>query len=250
MTTVLVTQPVYFPPTWWMARVLAADVVVLLDNAQFSRKHQGPGGSGPTWQNCCEIKLPGQPRHRLTVPVSGGRQQLRYTALTEDAWQERHLRTIAMAYAKAPRYAEVMSMIKEIIELPTDNLGALTGTSVVESFFALQDRATIGTYITPHKPEWFRASQLRVPAGVTGTDWMVELTKAVRGTRYLVGQTALANYIDRVQFEGQGIELVPHRYTPVAYPQLHGGDFEPNLSVIDLLMNLEPEEARWALEAE
>ena len=53
---------------------------------------------------------------------------------------------------------------------------------------------------------------------------------------YLSGTGARA-YLDEDMFRRNGIDVVYSDYEPVPYPQQVRGEFVPNLSVIDFIMN-------------
>ena len=60
--------------------------------------------------------------------------------------------------------------------------------------------------------------------------------KAVGADTYLSGTGARA-YLDEDMLRRNGIDVVYSDYEPVPYPQQVRGEFVPNLSVIDFIMN-------------
>ena len=65
---------------------------------------------------------------------------------------------------------------------------------------------------------------------------LLALAKALGATRYLSGPLARA-YLDVEQFRAEGIDVAWMSYDGYPeYPQLWGA-FEPNVSIIDLLLN-------------
>ena len=61
--------------------------------------------------------------------------------------------------------------------------------------------------------------------------------------RYLTGPSA-KNYLDVRLFEAAGIEVTYPDYNYPEYPQLYG-NFEPNLSILDLLFNTGSEAGQY-----
>lgn len=234
MTTVLVTQPCWWAPTWWHARALAADVVVLLDTAQFARKHRTPSGTTPSWQNCCEVKTANGVA-RLTVPVRAGRRPIACTPVADPDVLARHLRTLDAAYRRAPHWDETRALYIELCDV--DDTRRAFGLSLGDLTVPISMRVL---QLLGHRD--VRVASSIDTGDATGSAWMLALAQAVGATRYLAGQTALATYLDRGAFDAAGVELVPHRYVDEPYPQRHG-PFIGGLSILDLLGNVGASEA-------
>jgi hypothetical protein len=82
------------------------------------------------------------------------------------------------------------------------------------------------------------ASDLNVPG--TATERLVNLINAVGGDAYYSGAYATEAYLDAQMLKEAGICLELQHWRAPAYAQLHG-DFVPDLSIIDLLMNCGPD---------
>lgn len=65
---------------------------------------------------------------------------------------------------------------------------------------------------------------------------LIDICKAVGADTYLSGTGARA-YLDEDMFRRNRIDVVYSDYEPVPYPQQVKGEFVPNLSVIDFIMN-------------
>jgi hypothetical protein len=73
---------------------------------------------------------------------------------------------------------------------------------------------------------------------------LLALCSALSATRYLSGPSA-QSYLDQAAFAAAGIEVAWMDYGGYpAYPQMWG-DFEPYLSIVDLLMNTGNDAARY-----
>jgi hypothetical protein len=66
----------------------------------------------------------------------------------------------------------------------------------------------------------------------------VQICRKLGATTYLAGGGAV-NYQDDAKFKAAGVEVEYSDFKPQPYPQLWG-DFLPNLSVVDALMNKGP----------
>jgi hypothetical protein len=82
------------------------------------------------------------------------------------------------------------------------------------------------------------ASDLDVPGAAT--DRLVNLIKAVGGDAYYSGAYATEVYLDARMLQDAGIRLELQHWRAPVYPQLHG-EFVPDLSIMDLLMNCGPD---------
>jgi hypothetical protein len=185
---VAIHQPHYLPWLGYLAKWAAADLFVFLDTVQYEKNG---------WQNRNRVKTAAGPRW-LTVPVHArlGTPIHEVEVDTAQPWARRHLRTIELAYARAPHFPRV-----------AEALG-------------------IGAPCCP-------ASALGVTAA-DPTDRLVALCRAVGATEYLSGPDGL-RYLDLGRFARAGIAVRVQRYEHPVYVQAHG-EFVPYLSALDLLL--------------
>lgn len=258
-------QPQYFPRLHYINRALDSDVFVLLDSTQFTRRlrHHGPDGSTthPSYQAHAPIRLAGG-HHTLTLPV---RHQGRHTPITgarvadRSEWVRQHLRTIHSGYATAPEYDRREPGLRALLDRDRDDLAALNiatllwaldvlleldldGTDggvtldVLNDGLARQDRVRLRRVV--------RSSQLQAerPEGhQQGNAWIVAMCHELGADEHLCGGTAVANYIDKEMFTTHGVEPVLQSWHCRPYRQQYADrlPFMPNLSVIDLVCNLD-----------
>ncbi len=70
------------------------------------------------------------------------------------------------------------------------------------------------------------------------TDRLIDICKALGADAYLAGQGG-ANYMDVQRFEQNGIKVIVQDFKHPVYPQLFD-EFQPHLSIVDLLFNCGP----------
>jgi hypothetical protein len=211
-------QPHYLPWLRYFDKIARSDVFILLDTVQFSKNG---------WQNRNTIKTPNGPA-LLTVPVHA-RLDESLRAVTIDnrqPWRVKHRRAIAQHYGKAPYYAEHKGFLDGVYGQHWEHLVDLNAHMLGYFLRALGIETPVVT-----------ASSLDVPG--VATDRLVNLIKAVGGTRYYSGAYALDTYLDTQRLQDAGIALELQEWQPPAYPQLYG-EFKPDLSILDLLMNCGP----------
>ncbi len=88
------------------------------------------------------------------------------------------------------------------------------------------------------KIEIIKSSELN--AAGTSTERLVNLCKAVGADTYVSGIGG-RNYMDENMFTKNNIKLEYQRYAAKQYPQRLSQVFVPDLSIIDMLVNIGPE---------
>jgi hypothetical protein len=219
--TVVVLQPQFFPWRGVFEQIRLADEFVHLDDAQFQKggftnRVQLKTANGPLW---------------LTVPV------LRHGKLPPIAeveidyktdWREKHLRTFAMSYSRAPFVAIARAIVEDVYGQRPRTIAELDMVAIERCCAALGLR-----------PAFTRASD--TPVAGAKTDRLVALLVPRGATRYVTGLGAL-DYLDEPQLAAAGIEVRVMQYTRRPYSQLHG-TFDPHVSILDAIANLGPEAA-------
>ena len=223
MRTAVVTQSNYLPWRGWFDMLRQADVLVLLDSVQYTRRD---------WRNRNRIKTAQGPAW-LTVPVEvKGRyhQAVDETRIMGTAWAAEHLRAIALAYRRAAHFdAEFPWIERALTAAAQEPLLTAANESLIRAVMArlgldrpvLRDAALLPRETLP---------------GLDPSERLAALAEAAGAKRYLSGPAAKA-YLDPAPFERRGIEIAWMDYGGYPeYPQPWGG-FEPAVSVIDLILN-------------
>ena len=260
---VTVYQPQYFPRLHYINRVLDTDVFITLDSAQFTRKlkHHGPDGASThrSYQAHAPIRLP-DGLHLLTVPVrhAGSRTSIADAEVSyDDPWVVRHLRTVHSGYSNAARHEALEPSLRALLQrqhrtLSDLNLATLLwGINVVLGFGMAVDELTltaVNDALAAQRRVRLRrivlASALRTrrPEGQQqGNQWIAAMCHELGATEHLCGGTAEGNYLDKEFFTQQGITPVIQSWHCQPYPQQfanHHG-FTPNLSILDLMLNVD-----------
>ena len=219
MSTLVVLQPSYLPWLGYFDQMAKADAFVLYDDVQFD-KHG--------WRNRNRIKSPKGPLW-LTVPVlHAGRATQSIDSVEIDnrkPWAEKQLRSIEQSYARAPFRDLSLPKLSKILLQPWKHLVDLN----IATTKWLAEELSITTPL-------YRSSELAIDGD--RNERLINLCRHFRATRYISGDAARA-YLDVEAFSAAGIEVVWHSYRHPEYPQLHG-DFVPQLSALDLLLNVGP----------
>jgi hypothetical protein len=211
---VTVHQPNYLPYLGLFHKVAKADVFVLYDTAQFSRR--------AGYHNRNQVKTP-RGAHWITVPVQRPTlHAIRDVRIVDVPWATRHAQTLYANYRRAPYYESYSKELESILRKPWTQLASLN-----EALIRLLARwLSIPTKIV-------RASELAPPPSADPTSRLIHLVRAVGGDTYISGQGG-HEYMDEGQF--QDVRLEYDKFVPAPYPQPFG-DFIPNLSAVDALFN-------------
>ncbi|HZS94972.1 MAG TPA: WbqC family protein [Chloroflexota bacterium] len=209
---VTIHQPQFLPWLGYLDKIDQADVFVALDTVQFKKNE---------WQNRNRIRTAAGWQW-LTVPVRHrfGQRVADVRIDQTSHWRGRHLRALAIHYAKAPNRERYWDELCALYRRPWERLVDLN----LEIVRWLMRAFGITTPIRLAS-EW----NLREEP----TDRLIDICRAVGAKYYLCGTGADA-YLDRARFEASGVELEMQRFRHPIYRQCYE-PFVPGLSAIDLL---------------
>lgn len=225
--TVLVSvhQPNFLPWLKLLDKILASDVYVAYDTAQYTRsefhsRQKVKTHNGPAW---------------LSVPVrhvKGTRQLIKDIRIdTTDPFRRRHLKALAMSYRQAPYFDEVYSMVEKIYARDHERLVDLN-LDLIETICDYLDAPV----------RVVRASAL--PHAGDKTEKLVELTRAVGGTEHLTSTFGGDHQDLQWQvFSRAGLPVRAQQFGHPEYDQV-GREFLPDLAAIDMLFACGPQTAR------
>lgn len=227
MTTVAIHQPEYWPHLSWLAKLVRADVFVLLDTAQFDRD---------SLQQRTKLRTPREMIY-LTVPYKhvGHPQQLADVEIAGDQWRRAHWLTLLHTFAHTAGFLEHRRALESFYAEQEPRLLPVTAGSAI----------LLASRVAPER-EITLASMLRNVSGAKG-ELVLNICKALNATTYLSGMSG-ARYLSSTAFAETGIEIRLSRQNFPPYRQ-RWGTFEPNISGLDLLCNLGTDGARSYLEA-
>lgn len=216
---VVITQSNYIPWKGYFDSIDRADVVVLYDDVQYTRRD---------WRNRNRIKT-AQGLRWLTIPVGvkGKYHQLiNEVEVAESGWTRSHWSSIAQAYTDAPAMAEYRDRLFDLYQ----RAEKLTMLSDVNHLFLTEMCGWLAIE-TPFR--W--STEFNAPGNPT--ERLVAICRSLGATTYLSGPAA-KSYLEVHRFTDAGIavEWADYRGFP-PYQQPHG-DFEEQVSIVDAFLNL------------
>ena len=218
-------QPGYMPWLGFFDKLARCDKFVVYDDVQFEK-----GG----FHNRNRIRTE-DGWGWLTVPIVHNHvQMIKDILISGDRWSGNHIKNIAHNYRNAPYFEEFMPRIEEAISASSDR----------EPLIELDMRLTEAlAEILGIKVKVVRSSELPYhQEGEGKNEKIVAMCKHAGADTYLSGQGG-RGYIDESVFSEAGVKVVWHDYRHPEYPQRFEG-FQPFMSVIDLIFNSGPEEAK------
>lgn len=212
-----IVQPAYLPWRGYFHLIQKSDVFVFFDDVQYTDRD---------WRNRNRIKTANGLRW-LTIPVhhagsiERGRPINEIAIAWEQAWNQKHLATLAQSYSGAPAFRQYLPRLEELYSRKTPLLADFT----IESTIAIAGVLGLGAR------KFLRSSEL----GVSGrkTERLLAILERVGADHYISGPAAKA-YLEEEKLRGAGITLEYMEYDYPPYEQLYP-PYEPAVSILDLL---------------
>jgi WbqC-like protein len=211
-----IMQPYFFPYIGYWQLIHAVDRFVIYDDVNFIKRG---------WVNRNRILINGQPTH-ITASIVKASQNKRICDLSLDpwpVWKNKMIKSIEMAYRKAPYFSEVYPLIKKLVHQETDNLSTYLSSQlkVIASFMGIN-------------AEFVVASRSYEDNDLSGQARILDICKREGATTYINLQGGQALY-ERTLFTQCGIDLKFLIPSNVEYTQF-GSVCVPWLSIIDVMM--------------
>lgn len=218
---VAIHQPQYLPWCGYFDKMDKADVFCYLDNVQFKKNE---------WQNRNRIKT-AQGWQWLTVPVLYKfPEKIQEVTINNNAnWRHKHLLSLVANYSRSPFFSDYIGIFKDVYAVEWELLAKLNIQLVEElrKLLKIETKTVV-------------ASEMELSEDPT--ERLIDVCLNVGADTYFSGPGG-ADYMDMGKFAKQGIKVQFQRFVSPRYPQ-NFGDFEMNLSVVDLLFNCGPDSLR------
>ncbi|MDB5743509.1 MAG: uncharacterized protein JWR68_1824 [Polaromonas sp.] len=211
-----IMQPYFFPYIGYFQLVNAVDKFVFYDDVNYIK-------SG--WINRNRLFLSGAIRY-ITVPLSAASsfEKINRTRIRlGNEWAKQMLSVIHQSYAKAPHYQAVAMLVESVLNSHDGYVSTLARNSVIAVMNYLEIDKDFCISSTIYKNQELRS-----------VDRVIDICKREKASQYwnLPGGRDLYHFN---VFKNEGIDL---RFVDVEiapYSQMHR-EFQPGLSIIDILM--------------
>lgn len=211
-----IMQPYFLPYLGYWQLLNAVDTYVVYDDVNYIK-----GG----WIPRNRILVHGEVQFiRLKLSQASSYKRICDTELSVDPfWRDKLLKTIYMAYHKAPYFDDVYAVMQKIISYPEQNLANF----LVNSLFEIRNYLRIDTRL-------IRSSQMMRNECLKGEERVIHICKQLGAKEYYnaIGGKALYN---GMIFREKGIDLHFLRTNYKKYPQFKQ-NFVAGLSILDIMM--------------
>lgn len=221
---VTIHQPTFIPYLGVFAKILASDVFVIFDTAQYAKR---------SVHNRQRIRT-AQGFLWLTIPLQSSFTPFNQTAIyypnEKQPWYERHWRTVELSYVKTPFFKKYQNELFELFHsghpktLGDFNLGFI-------KFFLRE-------FDLNKKVVFF--SELDIDPELSPSEKLAIATEMAGGDEYLSGSSG-KRYIQIEPFKNRNLKLSFFEFKHPEYEQYHSkfdGKFLPNMGAIDALLNI------------
>ncbi|WP_175651316.1 WbqC family protein [Pseudomonas sp. Marseille-P9899] len=221
MTAVAIMQPYLFPYIGYWQLLHASDCFVVYDDVNYINRG---------WINRNRILINNAPG-LITLPLLQASQNRKICDIEiapDTQWQRRLLRTLEMAYRKAPCFDQVFPVVEQILTHDDSNLAGFL-THQLRTLAGFMD---LKTRIVP-------SSQVYENSPLTAQARILDICRQEQATTYINAQGGRSLY-EPAAFAERGIDLRFIAMHSRPYPQ-RGEGFTPYLSIIDALMEVGPD---------
>jgi len=209
-------QPYFLPYIGYFQLMAAVDKFVIYDDVNFIKRG---------WVNRNRILLYGR-AHSIVIPLQSASQNRRINEIelvSERSWRTRMLKTVRHAYSKAPQFENVFALVSTIVNFDEDNLSRY----LFNTLKSIRDYLGIKTELVP-------TSAIYANRSLKGQTRILDICRRERASVYLNLSGGEELYGEDI-FCADGVALRFLAPPEIRYRQF-GDSFQPNLSIVDVLM--------------
>ena len=211
-----IMQPYLFPYIGYFQLMKAADKFIILEDVSFINKG---------WINRNNMLINGK-SNLFSIPLLDASQNKNINTIelsNDKKWRIKFIKTLEMAYKKAPLYTTIFPIIETIIFSESIYISEL----IKNSFININKYLKIDTEIITSASHYNNED-------LKGQDRILDICVKEKATKYynLIGGKDLYS---KELFEKKGIELKFIKSKEIQYRQFNS-EFIPWLSIIDILM--------------
>ncbi len=236
-----IMQPYFMPYLGYFQAIAAVDKYILYDKVTFIRHG---------WINKNRIRQRNMPVLNIIVPLLNKSSYILIADTLIDntkPWQKKILKTLQVGYGKSAYYKEIMPLIEDILSKEYTTISELNCSSIkricqfldihteidsdIDRYLALEERL-----VDIESNDYSRFSHLHT-LPIKKVARVLEICKA-EGSNFFVNAIGGQELYDKEEFKQYGIDLFFIKMNDIQYSQnCTDGSFEPNLSIIDVLMH-------------
>lgn len=224
-----IMQPYFFPYLGYFDLINYSERWIVFDTVQYIRHG---------WINRNRILHPAEGWSYIIVPVKFSRETaINEVHIAEDGkWKKRIIGQLQHYKKQAPHYRAVINLLEACF--------AFNGTLLSE--FNTLSLQKICTYLgIPFNYSVFSSMNLDLDPVEEPGDWALRISQSLGASEY-INPPGGEQLFDKEKFSNKQIKLTIRNLPTLRY-DCPGYQFEPNLSILDVLMWNEPEKVRCYL---
>lgn len=228
--TVAIMQPYFLPYIGYFQLIACVDEFILFDTPQFIRH-------GWIERNNI-LKLDGEPSY-IKVPLNKHNRNTSINNVTINnsiSWQNKLFAQLTHYKKKAPHYVQTLDLLNTILNLKTNSIVEL-------NYHALNVVCRYLDIKTPIKV-WSKMN-IEIQDVNAPDEWALEICKALGATHY-INPIGGQSFFDVTKYHESNIKINFLESRPIPYKQFTT-EFEPFLSIVDVLMFNSKEEIKQML---
>jgi len=213
MMAIAIMQPYLFPYIGYWQLINAVDIFVIFDDVSFIKRG---------YINRNSILVDGK-SHLFTLGLIKASQHKLISDIQVGNNRDRILKTIKMAYKKAPYFKAVYPLLEDILNQEEKMLAKFLGNSleIVSSYLHIDTR-------------FVYSSAIEKDNSLKGQGKILDIAKRLAATTYINSIGGQKLY-DKEKFRQENIQLNFIKTKPLEYKQFEKF-FVPNLSIVDAMM--------------
>lgn len=215
--TVSIMQPYFLPYLGYWQLINLSDIFVIYDDIEFTKKG---------WINRNNYLVNGK-KTLFTLPLKKDSDFLsvneRFVSEEFKKSKVKILNQFSSSYKKSEYFDESFLLFKKILNNEDSNLFNFIRSSIIE----------IASYLDI-KTEIKVSSSIGEYSKIKGTDKVLDICTKLRASNYVNPIGGLELY-SKNDFAKKKIDLHFHKINKIEYGQIMVNDFEPNLSIIDVI---------------
>ena len=220
-------QPYFFPYIGYFNLIYQVQLWIVFDTVQFIRHG---------WINRNRILHPQEGWQYIIVPTQKHDQTIaiKDVRITSDSrWVDKLLGQLHHYKKKAPYYNNVINLVLDCVHYPGNSLSRLNVICLEHVCAYLE---------IPFRFSFFSEMDLNLGSIEGPGDWALKIAQ-VLGAHEYINAPGGADLFDRSKFDDAGIKLTIQKPVDFIY-DTDGYGFQPNLSIIDVMMWNSPEVIR------
>ena len=215
-----IMQPYFFPYIGYISLIKNTDEFILFDTVQFI-KHG--------WIERNRILKPGGEWQYIAVPLvkhSIDTKIMDIKIRNNEDWKNKIISQLSDYKKRAPYYNETMEVVREALNIETDNITILNKhiLEVVCKYLGFNPIIKI-----------FSEMDLQIEEATAPDEWALNICKALGNVDEYWNPPGGIEFFDKSKYDKAGIKLLFQSVNIVPYVQ-RIGYFEPGLSIIDVMM--------------